>query len=142
MITTDRQRKLAEKKLALFTARLNDPADGKILPEPVLKKVAADIQDSIDKLQADIDLYDFAMRADLDNLEPSLESLGLIPIIVRLKKHISVREFAAMLGVGHTQITRWESQNYGQCSHDKLTSIISTLTEKQLVRITGLSKAS
>jgi hypothetical protein len=134
MITSDRQKKQLEDKIAIFQHRLKDPAGGRKLPKPVLVKLTADIQATIDDLQSEVLQYESAQQADVDNLVVSgFDQLQLVPIIVRLANHMSLRDFALTVDEDLKQITRWESREYAQCTMDKINGVISTLKQKRLL---------
>ena len=112
MITSLQQKNKALEKLKRLQAQIDAPAKPGV-PEHLLTLNAAQLDDTMSALQADIDAYDVACEADLNTLEfASYDDFCRLPIVVRLASNLTLPDFANAIGISESQLKRYEANEY------------------------------
>ena len=134
MITSNKQRKYAveeiEKRYRQLHAFNEDDGDG-TLPVVAIQTMRTQLLEEIAEFNDEIAEFDAALTANLSHLEmPSLFDIRKVPIVCRLAKQMTLRDFATVLEVDTRQLTRLEANEYRQCSIERLQAYINTLKQK------------
>jgi hypothetical protein len=79
-----------------------------------------------DQMQGELDWYDRARRGDILPL-PSLRSIGLSLIALRLARGLTQRQLAERLGVNEAQVSKDESNEYHGISVERAQRVIDAL---------------
>lgn len=79
-----------------------------------------------DQMQGELDWYERARRGDILPL-PSLKSIGLSLIALRLARRLTQRQLAERLGVNEAQVSKDESNEYHGISVERAQRIIDAL---------------
>lgn len=139
MITSNRQLALANKQLAALCKRLASPAK-KGVPEHILAMETSQVKDEISRLEQEIDVYDRACNADLNNLNfDSYDEFLRLPIVIRLAKGITLSGFADELQVSLRQLKRYEEDEYRNAPAEVVREVLAHFQLQVAVQIVKAS---
>lgn len=138
MIKNERQYNVTKTQLQNFKESLEKAISSKKSVPAIIKKAMIDgIKFQIKELETELANYEDLKNNSKNIVIHDLSELPTLLIKVRIAKNLTQEELANLLGMKYQQIQRYESQNYGSISMDKLLKIIKTLgmTLKQDIQV-------
>ncbi len=138
MIKNERQYNVTKTQLENFKESLDKAISSKKSVPAIIKTAMIDgIKFQIKELETELANYEDLKNNSKNIVIHDLSELPTLLIKVRIAKNLTQEELANLLGMKYQQIQRYESQNYGSISMDKLLKIIKKLgmTLKQDIQV-------
>jgi HTH-type transcriptional regulator / antitoxin HigA len=86
------------------------------------------LRTELKRINMEIETYEDLRARSPDSMESiEADELGLLPILVRIARKLSQKEFAELLGMKEQQVQRYERDRYAGISLERFQRILSTL---------------
>jgi transcriptional regulator with XRE-family HTH domain len=129
MITTEKELKITQQSIQELNEKLQEIEQNATQTHPILLKgQIASLKNMIKEMSEDITNYEILKKGDLKTFKNiSLLDIHKILIQVRIAKKWTQEKLAKKLGLTQQQIQRYEAQDYGTASLNKIKEIVEAL---------------